>query len=352
MAGLIPHNQPQITPEDREAVDAVLRSGWIAQGEQVLRLEQHFVERMGGGGACAVASGTAALFLALRGLGVRGGARVAVPTYSCSALLNAVFMAGGSPIVVDVTPDTFCLDVDGLARQAPGAEFAIAVHAFGAAAPVRRMVEQGLGVVEDCCQCLGGALSGEPLGTCGAAAVFSFYATKIVTGGQGGLVWSRNPGIVEAARDYRQFDGRERYEPRFNLQMTDMQAAMINSQLSRLERIRCVREEIARTYLRTMPEFLSVQADRTPQRMWQRFVVLAPDPLVRDALLKHMKERGVGCIVPVERFELLHRYLALDPEGYPAAERLADTTVSLPIHAGMTAAEVATVSTALSEFEP
>ena len=89
---MIPHNQPLITNEDREAIDAVLRSGWLAQGPQVEHLERSFENYYSGGKACAVSSGTAALFLALKGLGVKSGDKVALPTYACSALLNAVYM--------------------------------------------------------------------------------------------------------------------------------------------------------------------------------------------------------------------------------------------------------------------
>jgi perosamine synthetase len=96
MGGLIPHNRPLITADDRAAVDAVLSSGWIAQGPAVEALEASFVGLYGGGGACAVSSGTAALFLALKSLGGATGSIVAVPTYACSALLNAVYMAGAS----------------------------------------------------------------------------------------------------------------------------------------------------------------------------------------------------------------------------------------------------------------
>jgi len=351
MGGLIPHNRPLITAEDRTAVDAVLSSGWIAQGPAVEALEASFVGLYCGGGACAVSSGTAALFLALKSLGAATGSIVAVPTYACSALLNAVYMVGAEPRVVDVLPDTFCLDPDALRAHAPDARFVIAVHTFGAAADVAALRADGQIVIEDCCQSLGGMQGDLPLGVVGDAAIFSFYATKLITGGQGGLVWSRT--VSEKVRDYRQFDGRETYDPRFNFQLTDLQAALANSQLQRLDVIRERRAAIVGVYLAALPKILKSQRDlRAPGRMAQRCVVVAPNRTVRDQLARHMKAAGLECIVPVERFELLHRYLGLDPAEYPAAEKLSDTTLSLPLHLCLSDTDVARISDALAQFNP
>ena len=350
---MIPHNRTLISAEDRAAVDAVLAGGWIAQGPAVEALEARFVQHYGGGGACAVSSGTAALFLALKALGAGPGAVVAVPSYTCSALLNAVFMVGATPRVADVLPGTFCLDPGAVAAQAADARFVVAVHTYGAPADVGALKAQGRVVVEDCCQALGGRVSGLPSGGTGEAAVFSFYATKIVTGGQGGLVWSGEDAVAERVRDYRQFDGRESYEPRFNLQMTDLQAALVNSQMQRLEDIRERRAHIARAYLAALPKGLSTQAGLSESgRMVHRFVVVAPNRSVRDALREHLAAAGIKSIVPVEGFELLHRYLKLDPADYPFSERLADTTLSLPVHPGLSDTDVSVVCQTLCDWRP
>jgi perosamine synthetase len=350
---MIPHNRPHILDCDRAAVDAVLSSGWIAQGPAVRALEDRFVEHFAGGAACAFSSGTAALFVALKAVGAGPGAAVAVPSYSCSALLNAVHMIGAVPQAVDVRPDDFCLDVRLVPRQAPTARYVVAVHIFGAPADFDELQSADRVVVEDCAQCLGGRALDTPLGSRGAAAVFSFYATKVITGGQGGLVWCGDADVADRVRGYRQFDGCERYEPRFNLQMTDIQAALAASQMQRLEAIRARRSEIGRAYLAALPHGLAVQAGLTdPGRMLQRFVVVTPDAATREALRTHMAEAEVDCRVPVERFELLHRYLRCDSADFPVAERLADTTLSLPMHLGLSDADVAAVCEALRRFRP
>lgn len=350
---MIPHNRPCITAEDRAAVDAVLASGWIARGPVVAALERALAGLYGAGSACAVSSGTAALYLAIRAIGLEPRSAIAVPSYACVALLNAVHMAGCTPRVLDVRPDTFCIDAHLLPRQAPDARLAIAVHCFGATADVMGLEARGCAVIADCCQSLGGIDADGPSGCHGRAAVFSLYATKIITAGQGGLVWSREPVLIDRIRDYLEFDGRETYAPRFNFQMTDIQAALALSQFERLSGIRNTRARICSRYREALPDGLGVQAATAlTGRMMQRFAVVAPDRATRDRLWTHLGDAGIGCAVPIQRFELLHRYLGLDPDDYPASEALADTVISLPLHVGLAEPDIAAVCQALSSFKP
>lgn len=349
----IPHNKPLVTAEDSAAVQAVLSSGWIAQGPRVKAVEREFERLLGGGNACAVSSGTAALFLALDAMGIGRGDMVAVPTYACSALLNAVNLTGATPRPVDVEAASFNLDPRSVDEQAAGARCAIAVHTYGADADISALKTSTRQVIEDCCHAPGGSGRIGVQGRAGDAAVFSFYATKVITGGQGGLVWSAIREIAERVEDYRQFDCRDSYQPRFNFQMTDIQAALVESQLGRLEAIRQRRQAIARAYLASLPQGLSVQPGLDDHgRMPHRFVVIAADGAMRDALREHMAGAGISCVVPLERHELLHRYLGLDPADFPVAERLVDTTLSLPIHLCLSDAEVGHIAETLNSFQP
>ncbi|SDH15139.1 DegT/DnrJ/EryC1/StrS family aminotransferase [Roseospirillum parvum] len=347
----IPHNRPQITDADQAAVASVLDSGWLAQGPRTLALEETFSNLMGGGEACALSSGTAALFLALKGLDLQPREVVAVPTYACSALLNAIHMAGGTPLPVDVRGTDFCLDPERLEETAGTARLAIAVHTFGASAPISSLARGGRQIIEDCCQSLGG-----PQGHAGAAAVFSFYATKIVTGGQGGLVWDAKGQVADAARDYRQFDCRPTYRPRFNLQMTDIQAAMILSQLDRLDAIRQRRRETAAFYDAAASELWNTgwrrqQGIDHAGHLPYRYVLVAPDWTQRKALAAAFAKAGISTIVPMETHELLHRYLGLPPETCPVAEDLSTRTLSLPLYPALTCEEVKRISAVLESFK-
>jgi perosamine synthetase len=347
MVKIIPHNRPLITPADEQAVQDVLRSGQIGQGQEVERLESDFITMLAGGSACAVSSGSAGLYLALYGLGVAKGSKVAVPTYACSALLNAVHLAGATPCVVDVKPDCFTIDPNRLSDQAPEADVAIAVHCFGASADISSFNTSRMKVIDDCCHSLGG-----PQSQNGEVAVFSFYATKIITGGYGGLVWDSSGGVVEQILDFRQHDCRTNYIPRFNFQMSDIQAAMIRSQLMRLKEITARRRTIYELYKKALPDILNVQNGLSDLSITPyRFVVRTENCETRNRLHQHMSNFGISTIVPIEKYELLHRYLKLDMQSYPNAEKIVDTTLSLPLFPGLTDSEVKRVIDAIASFK-
>lgn len=344
---MIPHNRPLIKPADEEAVLEVLRDGHIAQGPRVEALEREFCTMLGGGYACAVSSGTAALAMALHGLGVGKGDFVAVPTYACSALLNAVHFVGAKALPIDSREDDFTIDV----WQASGFRNVIAVNTFGAQANIAELINMGGRVIEDCAHSLGGKLGIMP-----DARTYSFGATKIITGGAGGLVWSREDYLVEAAKDYREFDCVEEYYPRFNLQMTDMQAAMVSSQLSRIDAIRIRRAQISYEYRHACEELLFGQEWKAQSgvdgafAMPYRFVLVASTNERRDELYDHLLLCGVSTIVPLEQYELLHNYLGMPKDKYPVAEHLAATTISIPLYPALDKLEIDTICDALRRF--
>lgn len=353
---MIRHNQPQVAEADIAAVEAVLRSGWLAHGPRVAALEAAFAALNGGGASCACSSGTAALFLAFRALGLGAGARVALPTYACTALLNAVHMAGAEPVLCDVRADDFTLDP---ASVPAGLDAAVPVHMFGAPADARGLRGKVRLVVEDCCQSVGGQFHGRALGVNGHAAVYSFYATKVITCGHGGLVWFPDAAAAERALDYRNFDCRREYAPRFNLHLSDINAALALAQFARLAAIRERRLAIARSYAAALPRGLAVQGggpaakggEFDAGRMAYRFVLLFAGHEARDAARERLAAEGVQAAVPVEDWELLHRYLGLDPERFPNAERIAATSLSLPLYPALTDAQVDRICAALNRLE-
>jgi dTDP-4-amino-4,6-dideoxygalactose transaminase len=285
------------------------------------------------------------LFLTLLALGVRAGSRVAVPTYACSALLDAVRLAQAEPVVVDVSPDDLNLDPEMLTasvkRSGRRVDATILVHMFGARGAVERLQHVGGEIVEDCCQSLGGALGAELLGSRGRAAVFSLSASKVITCGHGGMIWDRVGTVASAASDLQNYDGRARYVPRFNFQLTDIQAAMARSQLTRLTTIADRRRLIARRYVDSLPPGIDAPVGvMDAGRMVYRFVIRTHSSQHQAALHAHFDSLGITTIIPVERFELLHRYLGLDPVNYPVAETAVDTTLSIPVFPGLTDSEI------------
>jgi perosamine synthetase len=339
---LIPHSRPTLTDEDAERVAAVVRGGQIAQGPEVAAFEREMAARLGVEAAVAVASGSAALELGLRALGVGPGDEVIIPTYVCDALHHAVTRAGAVPVLADADPATASLALDDARRRlGPRTRAVIVPHAFGLAVDVGAFGALGVPVVEDCAQALGAVVAGRPAGAGGHVAACSFYATKLLATGEGGLV-AGPAARVARARDARDYDERDDLTPRFNHKMTDMQAALGRSQLRRLDVFLGRRRAIAARYRARLAGVCGLPPDAGPAHVYHRFVVTVPPPV--PPLLARLAARGVTARRPVHR--PLHHVLG---GRYPEADRLWATSVSLPCYPTLTDAEVDAVAAALAE---
>jgi dTDP-4-amino-4,6-dideoxygalactose transaminase len=339
----IPHNAPHVVEEDVAEVVRVLRSGWIAPGPETAALERAVAGHFGGGTAVCASSGTTALFLALVGLDVPPGAWVAVPTYSCVALLDAVRLAGARPLVVDVDADTLTMCPRSLATAAhtlgaPAA--ALVVHTFGHTAPLPELAEVAGQLVEDCCHSLGTRGPYGLHGTFGRAAVLSLYATKPVTGGMGGAVWSAHDDVVARIRAFVNRTGTgSRWLP-IDVRLGDLPAALARSQLGRLPATIRRRAEIAARYLAVCPPELRPAGLPDPTRLVYRFSLRCPDRRYRDAALAYFRRGGVSADPLPQEELLLHHALGLNPARFPNAVRAVGRTLSLPVHPELSDAAV------------
>ena len=308
-------------------------------------LERELAQRLGVAAAAAVSSGSAGLELALRALDVGAGHEVIIPTYACDALYHAVTRCGATPVLADADPDTLGLSADDAARRRTARTRAvIVVHPFGLAVDLADFQRLGVALVEDCAQTLGATLGGRPVGARGGLAVCSFYATKLLTTGEGGAV-AGPAETVARARDARDYDERAELAPRFNYKMTDMQAALGRSQLARLDTFIARRRALAARYRAALARAprCRVAGDAGERHVYHRFVVAVDRPL--DPVLAHLERRGVAARRPV--FRPIHRALGLS--GYPNAERLWAECLSLPCYPLLTDAEADTVAAALAE---
>jgi perosamine synthetase len=205
-------------------------------------------------------------------------------------------------------------------------------------------------VIQDCAHSIGGRWNGRFIGHEGALSIFSFYATKIVTCGQGGLVHDPTGELAAAGRELR--DRRpDPFTPRFNVGLTDFQAAMARSQLSRLEAIAQRRREIARAYLGALPAAVPAEPGEVDEeRLVHRFAIRADDAEQRARWRDHFSARGIEAGLPVAHGDLLHDRLRLDPSSYPVAEMLADTILTLPLYPALSDDQVTAVCEALAEL--
>ena len=321
----IPHNRPTFNHEEKRAARRVIGSGWVAQGKKVEEFEEKFCEYMGlpRGHAVAVSSGSAALYMAILGLEAKGQ-RVGLPVYTCAAVNNAVILAGGKSILIDNSIEGPNLDIN-IADEAK-LHTLIAVSTFGI--PLSLSVERNYRVIEDVSQALGAEVDDQKLGLRGDMGICSFSATKLMTSaGQGGMVFSTNKRLVDFARDYRDFDAREDRSPRFNFQMTDIQASIGTVQLAKLPSFLRKREDIFSIYSNAGFDLLrETQSNHSPSRY--RAVIRNTTP---TKVQKKLYAEGISTIIPFTSEELLGTSIK-----EKNAVDLSKSTLSIPIYPSLT----------------
>ena len=325
----------------------MLRTGHLAAGEVAGRLERRWCELTGAPAAAVVGRGLAALRLALLALGVGEGDEVIVPAYSCVALLNAPLALGATPVLADVAPDDWTLDVPDVRRRVTSRTRAIvAVHLFGMPARVDELAALGLPVVEDCAHGIGGRTPAGPFGGATEAAISSFYATKMIGAGEGGIVAVRETERIERVRQARDYGDRLPDGRNLNDKLTDIEAALALEQLERLPETLAERERLAGEYDRLLGDRMRAGTVRgpasTPGRIWYRYVVrtgvAAPELSRRMALLGVRAEQPVWDLGAAPQWR----------DDLPATADAFDEVISLPLYPGLRPEEQARVVDALA----
>ncbi|MEW6325404.1 MAG: aminotransferase class I/II-fold pyridoxal phosphate-dependent enzyme [Nitrospirota bacterium] len=333
----IPHSHPWLTPADLGAVTSVLRSGQLSPSPAVERFERAAARAVGQTGAVAVSSGTAALYMALRALDIGRGDAVLFPSYVCSALWHAVTAAGATPRLVDLDPATFNLSAAAARRRLTRRTKAIIIpHLFGLPADLDELRALGPPLIEDCAQTLGVRYRGRLVGSFGVATVCSFYATKLVAAGEGGLVASSSPRLLARLRAARSYDEQPRLAPSFNFKLSGLHAALGLSQLRRLTRILALRRRIARRYDRAFAPLPVALPARPADRGhgYYRYVLRVPGGA--GPALARMARLGVTARRPV--YVPIHR--ALGRGGFAETDRAWREALSLPLYPGLGNAEI------------
>ena len=350
---MIPAAQPIIGDDERAAVDAVLCSGGLAQGPKVAQFETEFAAIVAERPCVAVNSGTSALILALKAVGIRAGDEVIVPSFTFAATANAVVLAGATPVFADITPDTFCLDPAAVrAAITPRTTAVLPVHLYGHPADMPALAEiasrHNLAIIEDAAQAHEAALSGTPVGAFGDAAAFSFYPTKNMTSGEGGMVVTCEDSAARTVRLLRNQGMEQRYRNEivgYNMRMTDIHAAIGIVQLARLHAWNQRRRVIAAFYDRHLEGVTTPVVRDGARHVYHQYTVMVESD--RDAFAADLAQRGVGTGVyyPTPVHELPSFGLDLD---LPVTRHCADHVLSWPVHPGLTDEDVATVVEAVN----
>lgn len=369
--------EPWFDEAEREAVGQVLASGQLVQAGRVAEFEQLFAKAAGGQYAVMVSSGTAALHAAMLACELGPGDAVAVPDFSFVATANAVALTGATPVFVDVSPDTYNMEVSALRRVvekmraqersgAPRLKMIMPVHQFGLPAEMDALAalgrEYGLDLVEDAACALGSRYRDRGIGPWGLASCFSFHPRKVITTGEGGAVVTNDAKFANRLRALRAHGFAAQPGPPalvakgLNYRMTEMQAALGICQMQKLPEILRRRRWLADLMHRHLEGIAWFRRPAIPSHLtpnWQSYVGVLSPAVDRTRLIARLAERGVEVRQGATAIHLLEAYRTSSPSGgedCPVSAMLDARTVALPLHCGMDEADVVRVATELQRY--
>jgi len=355
---LIPAARPIIGDEERAAVDRVLQSGMMAQGPEVKSFEEEFAQFVGGRHCIAVNSGTSALHLGFIAAGLQPGDEVIVPSFSFAATANAVVLAGGVPVFGDIDPKTFNLDPKHAESLITSRTRGIMpVHLYGHIADMDLFEtlgkKHGITIYEDAAQAHLASLNGRMAGEWGKVASFSFYPTKNMTSGEGGMIVTHDDEVERQSRMLRNQGGVIRYQNEivgFNNRMTDIHAAIGRVQVTKVKAWTEQRRKNA-AYLDAHLKGVTVPYVRPgSEHSYHQYTIRLPGVTSqeRDQAITDIKAGGVGCDVyyPTPIHRLPSFKLSLD---LPVTEEIVKEVISIPVHPSLTQAELEQVISVVND---
>jgi len=347
-------SRPIIGDEEIAAVVEVLRSGMLANGQRVAAFESAFAAAIGVEHAIAVGSGTAALHVGLLAAGVGPGDEVIVPSFTFAASANSVRMVGADPVFVDVDREDFTIHADSIEQAITDRTRAVMpVHLYGQAAPMAEIMEvalrAGIEVVEDAAQSHLATSDGLVTGSIGRFGAFSFYPTKNMTTGEGGMITTRDPELAQRARLLRNQGMAARYEHilvGINERMTEIEGAIGLVQLTRLETWTKRRRELASIYAERLDPGLGIPVEREgAYHVYHQYTLTPPDRQVVVAALER-EGIGYGIYYPSGTHDQLP-YRGPDYD-LPITEELSRKVLSIPIRPDLTDEEVEVIIATLN----
>ena len=349
MSTIIPAAKPLIGEEEREAVDRVLQSGMLAQGPEVATFENEFSAVVAGRNCIAVNSGTSGLHMALIAAGIKPGNEVIVPSFTFAATANTVALTGATPVFVDIDPRTF--NIDPLAIEAavtPRTRAIQPVHLYGQPAAMKEIMaiagRHNLLVLEDAAQAHMASLDGTPVGAFGIAGVFSFYPTKNMTSGEGGMISTASDEVARQCRLLRNQGMEKRYANEivgFNTRMTDIHAAIGRVQLTKLAGWTEQRRSNAKFLDENLKGVIVPYVAPGAFHVYHQYTIriMGHD---RDAFAAEMTKRGVGNGVyyptPVHRLPSFGHNFDL-----PETTRVTTEVLSIPVHPSLSKRDLETI---------
>ena len=363
---MIPVCEPLLTGTELRYVTDCLQTNWISSaGKYIGDFEARFAEYCGCRYGISTTSGTTALHLALVSLGIGSGDEVIIPAFTMAACAFAVIYTGARPVLVDAVPDTWNMDVSQLEeRITPSTKVIMPVHIYGHPCDMDPIMDiaarHHLFVVEDAAEAHGAEYKGSKVGSIGQVGCFSFYANKIITTGEGGMIVTNDARIADKARRFKdQAFSRERRflhtDVGFNYRMTNLQAAIGLAQLENIDRFVEMRRQNAALYdagLRDIPSITLPQQKQWAKNVYWMYGMLAQDGLgiSRDSLMQRLKDNGVDTrtfFIPMHMQPAFLNLGLFQRESYPVASDLADKGLYLPSGSGLKSEDINYICTTI-----
>lgn len=365
---MIPVNEPFLDGNEKKYLMECIDSGWISsEGPFVKKFEETFANYLGVKHGIAVCNGTAALEVAMAAIDLKPGDEVIMPTFTIISCALAIVKRGGIPVLVDVEPDIWCMDINQVKDKITSKTKAVmSVHMYGHPVDMDPIIElsekQGLYIVEDAAEVHGAEYKGKKCGSLGHINCFSFYANKIITTGEGGMVVTDDDKLAERARLHRNLcfkEGRRFYHEELggNYRMTNLQAAVGVAQMERIEEFVKIKRKNANEYTRQLKDIEGLQLPL--EREWAKNVfwmygIVLDDTVGLDAheFAKHLRDNGIATrpfFLGMHEQPVFHKMGLFKNEHYPVSERIARQGLYLPSGLALTAVQLEKVVKMLRE---
>lgn len=365
----IPLSSPFIEDDDIKAVVDVLKTRWLSLGPKLAEFEKKFAEFIGTNYAVAVNSGTSALHLAVKSLGIGPGDEVIVTPFSFVASANCVLFEGATPVFVDIEPETFNIDPKKIEKKITSKTKAIIpVDVFGRPSDKEAIMKiakkHSLKVIEDSAEALAATYKGKNVGTFGDCAIFAFYPNKQMTMGEGGVLVTDNKEVYDLCASYRNqgrgADGEwhEYIRLGYNYRITDIQCALGISQLKKISAILEKREKVAAEYAKRLGKIKGIKlpfdSTKDLKVSWFVYVIQIDSSENKELFMQELKKRGVECSAyfqPIHLMKFYNERFGFKQGDFPVCEAIAKTTIALPFYTSMKTEDIDYVCKQIAEVQ-
>lgn len=346
---MIPVFEPKFWGNEKKYLINCIETGWISSaGKFICEFEQKFAKYLGIKHAIACSNATTGLFISMKAMGLKSGEEVIIPDHTIIVSANTIIHAGGKPVPVDVDIENYCMDPTLIEEKISSkTRFIMPVHMYGHPCEMQLIMDiakkYNLDIIEDCAEAIGSEVNGKKVGTFGRVSVFSFYANKAITCGEGGMICTNDDKLAEKIRllinqAYTRPRGKH-WEIGYNFRMTNMQAAVGVAQLEYVEEIIKSKRILAKNYNKLLKDtkgiILPIESSWAKHTYWMYGIVLKRDlKITRDEVCKKLNESGIDTrlfFYPIHKQPVFLNNHLINPNTIcPNSEFLADRGFYLP----------------------